>query len=424
MNLFLKYSTNNNSLYIEVLVALMVYLTCGVAVLENMAVVMFPYLNGIITFIRYVLILLILQYHFRNRLTFEADKRLCFFFIVYMTYILFYITIVKIYPLEVLYKTPSSLGMFFARSFYLGILIYCSPTIITNLNYRLITVLMTAGVFIPSLLYINYVGIDILQSLSHSTSEDRFVASLTLEYACLSPMLLAAMFYNKLSSHKVVNWMFLVVCVVSTSVVMIIGTKRGPILWLFVALLFFFFYKKREFYRYLFSVLVVSIILYLSIDMILDVIDKIAPTSVERIRAALYEGDTSHRMDADDADSCYFLALNQFADSPYFGSYFRLVTNGMFRGSYPHNVFLEIMITMGIFGLIPFLYILHKTFKNIHESLSSEFIPIYLIPTILFLSRILTLMTTGSLMLDNEFWLSLSLVLLFPKINNLMSGQL
>ena len=154
---------------------------------------------------------------------------------------------------------------------------------------------------------------------------------------------------------------------------------------------------------------------YLLLDFVLDKIAEIAPLTAGRIRDAVYYGDTASRFDASQkGDSGYYLAVNQFLSSPVWGSYYRLISNGIFKGCYPHNVFLETMISMGLIGLIPMLYMVVKIFKKSFYLIRNGLNEPYKLSFLLFLSIFFSLFTTGTILLNYGFW-TFMCMLSFPK---------
>lgn len=142
------------------------------------------------------------------------------------------------------------------------------------------------------------------------------------------------------------------------------GAKRGPMLWAIVSSILCYMYKTGKATKFIVRIFIIGGILYFLIPFVLDYFKDLAPYTIDRINAALYEGDTSSRLDAGNSNSGYVLAFKQFLDSPILGSYFRILKNSPFYGVYPHNIFLEIMITMGGVGLVAFFYI----FKRLYVS--------------------------------------------------------
>lgn len=398
-----------------ILVSVLIYFIFGITVLENMSAIMFPILNIFITYGRYLLFFAVLFFHIKNKNKIPLHKGLIIFYVVYSCFLMAYVTIFKKVPLDAILGVSNSAIRIFFDTIVLLLLIIATPTIIQNLNFRYITILMCVGVYVPALIYVNYVGIDTLQMFTHRQEGDIFVSSLTLEFACLIPMSLGIMFYKDLTTVKFFNYLFLVVCIASTTYILIVGGKRGPMLSLIIVILVLTYLRDKKSIRYIRYGLYFIIGSYLFLDPVLEMVEQVAPYTVERIRMTIYEGDTSNRINTEDTSGCFPQAIKQFASSPIWGSYFRL-TSGDFRGVYPHNILLEIMITMGLLGFVPFLILLYKAFSNIKNSLRSNYSPLFVVLTIFFLCRFFMLMTSGSLTLDRQFWLSFSMVLIIPKL--------
>ena len=115
-------------------------------------------------------------------------------------------------------------------------------------------------------------------------------------------------------------------------------------------------------------------------------------------------------------NSGYILGIEQFLKSPIWGDYFRITdNNSFFKGCYPHNLFIEIAMTMGLIGLIPFLLLLKKTYINVIKLLQSQETN-KISCVCLFLSVFLQLQTTGSIVLNGFFWFFLYLIFASSKI--------
>ena len=158
------------------------------------------------------------------------------------------------------------------------------------------------------------------------------------------------------------------------------------------------------------------------LPMLISVIENLSPFLAERLEMTLIEGNTSGRMDEEGA---YVLAVNQFNNSPFFGSYFRIVTtNPLWQGMYPHNIILELLITFGIAGLIPFIYFLSKILSTLRKSFSSDktgIVSIEKVLGIMFLNIFFSMMTTGTILLSLPFWLNIAILL---TINNKKNEKL
>lgn len=166
------------------------------------------------------------------------------------------------------------------------------------------------------------------------------------------------------------------------------------------------------------SLFVVVFSLYSAKDVLLDKLGETNPKTANEIRKALDEGDTSGRIDFNHPESSTFLiGLNNFYESPLTGSYFRLKTNYIhFRGSYAHNIFIEILSTIGIFGFVLFLYLLVVSYNNCCRIFRNKQIIQIFAFVILFLSSFLMMQTSRSLLLRTDFWLPFYILCSLPKI--------
>ena len=183
-------------------------------------------------------------------------------------------------------------------------------------------------------------------------------------------------------------------------------TKRGPLLWAMINVAICFFYKNKNKFQYFVVLSLVAMLFLYNFDIILDGISSISPSTGERIYRSIYEGDTAKRFDLNNqAESNYILGFHQFLTSPVYGSYFRLITSNLeFRGVYPHNVFIEILMTMGMIGFIPFLIFLKRVFNNMfHYAGCMTCSQMSLFS--LFLAFFFQLQTTGTIVLNMCFWI-------------------
>ena len=91
---------------------------------------------------------------------------------------------------------------------------------------------------------------------------------------------------------------------------------------------------------------------------------------------------------------------------------------------YPHNIILELLITFGIAGLIPFIYFLSKILSILRKSFSSDdtgMVSIEKVLGIMFLNIFFSMMTTGTILLSLPFWLNIAILL---TINNKKNEKL
>ena len=339
------------------------------------------------------------------------------FFLLYSLYLFTYMTILRVYPIDSLLGVPNKLSTFFISSFIIVGYLLCAETISLNFNVRLFIYLSIAFCILPSLNYIHIVGVNFFQN-SEWSEVDNYIPPLTMSYANVSILVLALLFYDEMSDYKIVNYLLLFFIVISVSYIMITVTKRGPFLWGFVNFAICSYFKSKNVLKYVVIASIIGLIIYYNFSTILNWISSIAPYTGERIYRSVYEGDTAKRFDLQNqGESNYILGFNQFLTSPLLGSYFRTITsNVMFKGVYPHNIFIEMLMTMGLLGFIPFMYLLKKGFQNIKhyaKKLNCHQMACFS----LFLAAFLQLQTTGTIVLNIKFWLFFYIIMIVKPIN-------
>lgn len=404
---------------IKTCVNLSVFLATGSTVFESLCATTGLVNPFYITLVRYVAILYVFLYTIRKNIKISFDKSFLYFLIVYSLYILFYLTLGRQYPLNKMLGCPESVFGYLQHTFYLFLLILCSKTIFKFMSIRNICIMFLFFTLIPTLYYINLIGIETLQIVNASNSEAQFLGTLTFSYACSTVLILHIFFFNEYTSKKYLNIIILAFVICAVVYVWMAGTKRGPILWALISIIVCFYYKDKNFSKYFKKILIIGIIVYISLPVIFDFFKDIAPYTIERINAALYEGDTSHRLDAGNSDNGYSLAINQFLSSPLFGSYFRITdSTSIFKGVYPHNIFLEMMITMGVIGLIPFLFFVKKIYTSASKKISLSENKKQMFFFVLFNMSFFTMFTTDTILLNYSFWMSASYVLVYPQFKD------
>ncbi len=132
--------------------------------------------------------------------------------------------------------------------------------------------------------------------------------------------------------------------------IIIIAGSRSPFLALiFIVGLFILQLRLNKVILYGTLLLFLSTI-YIYIEKILLFVNSYSQVAFSRLSASIEDGDTGER------DSYYKAAIEQFFESPFIGGNF-VLKNGLGKGDYPHNLFLESLMTFGIFGgLVVFIF--------------------------------------------------------------------
>ena len=403
---------------IELSVAITIFFFTCSSTLEGLLPTIAPSYSIICTFLRYLTALHIVFYQWTHYHEFVIDKKFLLFFIIYSFYILYDITLGLVYPLDDMLSVPDNVGDFLFRTIYIISLMICSKTIIEKISFKKIIIIFTVFCLIPALIYINIVGFETFQVINEANREARFIGSLTFAYNCAFVLVMYVFFVKYIFKWKILNFILLSVVLFCIGYIYLASTKRGPILWSIVSILTCYFFQSKRSFKFFFKLFLFLVFFFIVGDYLLNALSQFAPYSIGRIHAMIYEGDTSHRLTTGDSDNGYVIAIKQFANAPFFGSYFILIRGGgsIFRGAYPHNLFLEFMITMGLVGIIPILIILRRALKGMHIVFKYNNNKNYLVCFIIFCISFYTLMTTGTICLNPSFWISLSLILVIPKL--------
>ena len=336
------------------------------------------------------------------------DRFFFTFYIVYCLYILVDITLFGIYPLEKMLAVPQSIYDFMFCFVMSICYILCAKTIVEHFcvkKYLLISLIVCT---IPSILFIQVVGIDTIQAGIGRDDED-YISTLSVTYSNMPVLVLAVMNYTRLFSKKIFS---MIVCsFIIAAVVYILSAygKRGPILWSFLSIVFCFFIKSASIKKVVLFFGIIIAAFFIFMDPIIDVVKDELPKTGKRLESSLKEGDTSGRFDTDaPKHSTYLIGLENFSRSPIWGYYFRLVTDYKhYQGVYAHNVFIEILMTMGLLGFVPFMSLLLKVYFKSRKYFSHSYLPNQLAFFALFVCAFLQLQTTGSCVFKNNFWLFL-----------------
>ena len=378
-----------------------------------------PSLHTITTFILYATILYTAAYMMSNQKQYNK------IYIVYIVYFLIYSIIIYLdlttgrkYPLDEMLGCPKSVGAFISTTLVILFFILQAPLYQKIKDFSFLVKLYIILNLPLVIFYIRTVGVAEIQFDESITD----ISTLSLSSAASNCLLLALIFKNSFSKSRSINNIILFIVFASTMYVWGNLAKRGAILWFFVTLAVYFILKSKNIKNTIIKCTILLGVIYLMLPMLISVIENLSPFLAERLEMTLIEGNTSGRMDEEGA---YVLAVNQFNNSPFFGSYFRIVTtNPLWQGMYPHNIILELLITFGIAGLIPFIYFLGKILSILRKSFSSDntgMVSIEKVLGIMFLNIFFSMMTTGTILLSLPFWLNIAILL---TINNKKNEKL
>lgn len=185
--------------------------------------------------------------------------------------------------------------------------------------------------------------------------------------------------------------------------VLVRAGSRGPV---FAAALVFGFYilsKTRKAKTGIVLLLLSTVLIYFTLDLIIEFVEVISPILKQRL------------FDREDQlwDRAPLIAqaMSAFYDNPFFGRDFFLYSSGMLY--YPHNLFVESLMQLGIFGCGILVITIYYTFKSCRKLIRFNSSQMWL--ALLFIQSFAGLMLSSTLATEPKFCILLLLVNLSSK---------
>ena len=178
------------------------------------------------------------------------------------------------------------------------------------------------------------------------------LGSIGFGHTCAS---LFIIFLTWIVCHKKGKWIwkaFMVLMMAISIILMLRAASRGPLVTFVVVLLLFLFSRMKNKVLGLIIALTVVLVIWYNMSTILSWLGNISPMMEKRMAAAMYEEDSSGR------DLLYKQAIDMFLQNPVFGKQFIL-----YRGIYSHNSILDVMIGLGFFGTLVWIYLIYQDLK-------------------------------------------------------------
>lgn len=194
---------------------------------------------------------------------------------------------------------------------------------------------------------------------------------------------------------------------------LVLGNSRGPFLFTFlgiIGILYFYLYFSKFTVKFFYKL---SVLMLFSFVLILFASSYFIKNNIELgiFKRVLETKDNIESGDKEERNLLYTEAIDMFVDAPLFGNQMNLKTL-----TYPHNLFLEVLMSTGIIGmfffLLGFLPLLLVFFNfTAYSKVFCAYIPFF----------ILTLgisMTTGNLYQNVVLWNLMGILFSWPKINS------
>ncbi len=413
--------------YIEWLVAIALVFGCSFDVVrQGLNVIEAKSILRYVNIINYIILFCLYLYQSKHyRVKIYSNPFSCFF-IIYYVVVLLDMTILRVYPLDQLNSVPSSVVGYFTSLFRLVLYLMCIDTIVNKFSVFKFLILAVVCGLLPSLFYIQLFGMEAIQASEIVSNDDEYLSGLTMGYTC-APLIVLSIFYTKNILRSKRKSLFTSLCVVLASFYIFIALgERGPMLWTMVNIFIcYYVMTKKRAYIFVFTI-IMGMSLFLTKDYLLESLNDVAPKTATKIIQSIEEGDTNGRFDLKHRKtSTYLIGIDNFYSSPIIGSYFRLKTNySPFKGHYPHNVFIEVLMTLGIFGFILFLYLILISYRNCTRLFRGKAVDNSFAFMILFLASFLMLQTSKSLLFRVDFWFPFYVLCSLPYIKHNIAKRL
>lgn len=271
-----------------------------------------------------------------------------------------------------------------------------------KIKSALICKIIVVLAFISSYLYMVSFGVNFGDAYDGFLLQDLGFSSLQVGYFSGMSLLFTLYLYQEWSKSIIVNRIITFILAITFLYMIVSSGKTGPTIFTFFVMLiackqmFFKTLSMKKFAMILCCLLLLAIIFFNSF---LYIIDNFNPNLATKISNTFLKGDTSNR------DFLFEEALRVFNENILWGSYFELKKYGI----YPHNFFLENLITWGIVGTAMMVVFLWKAFKTSIGLIQRNSQLVWI--CYLFYFSFLSAQSTGSLYGNYRFWLSLTILI-------------
>lgn len=201
-------------------------------------------------------------------------------------------------------------------------------------------------------------------------------------------------------TNKIKSYLYIVGFILSILLI-VLGGSRGPLVTCIVlSIITIFFYLKNSNTKNIFVVLFGFLVSLIGLNYTITNYSESIGLVIRINESLLNQEDVNYGGRGGHFES----AFNQFINNPFFGD--KIFDNHL--GFYPHNLFLESFMALGIFGGLIFAYL---TFINTIKGGKKNIINTY----ITFLCFTLFGFTSGAIWSSFEFWILLAVINKFRK---------
>lgn len=244
--------------------------------------------------------------------------------------------------------------------------------------------------------YREYIGTVGRISLAVSRDEN-YMSPLALSYSGSMSMgvALSLLFTTENSKYGKIG---LISVAIISCVPFFLGASRGSVIALIVPFILFIIYQRNK----VKSMRLLLVLIFVSF-LVVTLSEYFGSSVISRFVGI--ESDINEGSSSASRITIWDIALEHFYNNPIFGDSLEVRETG----NHPHNIFIEVLLTTGILGMIPFMYLIIKGFKNsvniIKNNPESSWI------MIIFLQSLIQHLFSGSIYSASWLWFSLYFVL-------------
>ncbi|MCJ8164430.1 O-antigen ligase family protein [Pontibacter sp. E15-1] len=177
-----------------------------------------------------------------------------------------------------------------------------------------------------------------------------------------------------------------------------LGASRGSVLALAVPFVMFIFFQKSK----LTSIYLLIVFILLSAGVV-ALSEQFGSAVIDRFVGI--EADVDSGSSSASRINIWDYALNHFFDNPLFGKYLEVPETNF----HPHNIFIEVLMATGIFGFIPFLYLIGKTMQYTLYIFKHK--PEVAWVSVIFLQSLIHYSFSGAIYGASWMWFSMAIIL-------------
>lgn len=385
---------------ISFLVVINIMFFTTINVLETFLGFLNPAYGTLFVYLRVILVTFLLIFQTKHYGFHMSGRSFVWFVFIYTCFLFYYIFINPQVKSDDLKAAPHLVIVFFMNTYILFVLLFCAETIIKYFKLNLYLFLSFVICTIVSLFYIETIGIDYM--LAVADNDDTIISGMGIAYANAPIIALALTNPYSLLNNKIISIVIAIAISSAVGYLLLVIGERGPLLWPLITIAVVYFFKNKISFKYIILLSCIIALVVVNFDSILESIGGISDNTVKRIEEAL-EGNTNGRTDS---DGVFVRGIEEFQKAPLLGHYFRItIHSSFFYGHFPHNMFIEILMTMGIIGFIPYFILLFKTLVNIVSFFRKRTDDNMIVCLVFFSLVFFQLQVSSTIVFNYQFWL-------------------